>query len=243
MNAMSYAFLNLAKPRRSGIRPSPELIALASTADAEAIDRILAAVGQRHIPPDLDRRALCADISDAYHSRDHAFDLFHGSEARAQRKLLGRIRTTAEKLASLLKKDDAVTAMIASASPKPIDQLNEFLRAVRIIEKSREHVAIKWRTAHKHDPALRGRRPTEKECLAGVSLPLVFEWHFHQRASRSRTKDGNPSGPTVRFIGATMKELDLPYDDESIMRAYSLRAPLRDEARKGNIRPLISRQI
>jgi hypothetical protein len=245
-----------------GLTHSPELIELTTAADAEAIDRILAAVGKKHIPPSLDRKALCADIADANCTRDHAFDLFRGSEAQARLKLLRRIRKTAEKLVSLLKADSQVDAMITGqlekitpawgkitpapmgpTAGKPIDRLDEFLRAVADIERVTEGVAMKWRTAHKSDRALRGRRPNEKEMLAGVSLPLVFEWNFRQRAGRSRAKSSKPSGPTVRFIGATMKELGLPYSDESIVRAYSLRAPLRAQQRKGKSLPLILRQI
>jgi hypothetical protein len=258
-----YSFLKVAETSSElGLTPSQEVLRLATTADAEAIDRILAAVGKGRIPPGLDRKALCADIADAYHSRDCAFDLGYGSEARARVKLLRRIRKTAEKLALLLKADLAADAMIrghleeitppwgkiaspmgSPAAPKPIDQLDRLLRAVAMVEKVQEHVATKWREGHKHDPDLRGRRVTETEWLAGVSLPLVFEWHFRERAGRSRSKAGKPSGPMVRFIDATMKELGLPYDAESIMRAYSLRAPLRAQQRKGTIRPLISRQI
>jgi hypothetical protein len=259
-----YSFLKVAETSSElGFTPSPEVLRLATTADAEAIGRILAAVGRGYIPPELDRKALCADIADAYHSRRCAFDLADGSKAQDQLKQLRRIRKTAEKLASLLSAADiTVNATIATcldkitppwakiappmgspAAPKPVEQLDQWLRAIAMAEGLRERRAAKWRTGHKHDPDLRGRRVTEKEWLAGVSLPLVFEWHFRERAGRSRSKAGKPSGPMVRFIGATMKELGLPYDAESIMRAYSLRAPLRAQQRKGTIRPLISRQI
>jgi hypothetical protein len=251
-----YAFLKPDDGRDGLIAWPSELRKLASAADAEAIDRILAAVGRDHIPPGLDRKALCADIADAYHSRDHAFDLVDGSNAQDQLKLLRRIRKTAEKLASLLSAaDTTVDATIATcldkitpawgkiapplgspAAPKPIEQLDRWLRAIEMAEGLRERAATKWRIAHKHDRDLRGRRVTEKEWLAGVSLPLVFEWHFRERAGRSRSKAGEPTGPMLRFIGA-MKELGLPYSDESIMRAYSLRAPLRAEQRKGQLSP------
>ena len=258
-----YAFLKPDDDREGLIAWPSELRKRASAADEEAIDRILTAVGRDHIPPGLNRKALCADIADAYHSRDHAFDLFHGSEAQDRLKLLRRIRKTAEKLASLLSAaDTTVAATIATcldkitppegkiaapmgspAAPKPIDQLDRWLRAIEMAEELRGRAATKWHTGHKDDRDLRGRRVTEKEWLAGVSLPLVFEWHFRERAGRSRSKAGEPTGPMVRFIGATMKELGLSYDNESIMRAYSFRAPLRGEQRKGATLPLISRQI
>ena len=124
--------------------------------------------------------------------------------------------------------------------PPPVEQLR---RAVAGVERWREYTAKEWRTAHKRDPILRGRRPTETEWLAGVSLPLVFEWHFRERAGRSRAKDGKPSGPMVRFISATFKELGLRYSDESITKAFSLRAPLRKRQRSGDTFPLILGQI
>jgi hypothetical protein len=224
-----------------------ELAGLAKAADAEAIDRILRAVGRGHIPPGLDRKALCADIADAYYASYSAIDPFSGSKANGELKHLRRIRKTAEKLASLVKADYRVEAMISghlnkitppwekftpplSSAPverKGIDRLNQMLRAIAGVERGRAHTAKEWRTAHKDNPIFRGRRPTNAEWLAGVSLPLVFEWHFRARAGRSRTKSGSPAGPMVRFISATLKELGLPYSDEAIMRAFSLRAPLR----------------
>ena len=258
-----YSFLKVAETSSElGLAPSPELVRLASAADAEAIDRILTAVGRSHISPGLDKRALCADIADAYYSRSHAFDLFHGSEAQDQLKLLRRIRRTAEKLASLLKANTAVDGMIrehlegitppwgkiappmgSSAAPKPIDQLDRWLRAVARVEKGQEHVATKWRTASKSNPNWRGRRPTAAEWLAGVSLPLVYEWHFRQHAGRSRTNEGTPTGPMVAFIGATLKEFGIRYSDELIMRAFSRLAPSRQKQRNPKPGDLVLGQI
>ena len=45
------------------------------------------------------------------------------------------------------------------------------------------------------------------------------------------------------FISAALKEEDLDYSEEAVMRAYSRRAPLRARQRKGKVLPLISRQI
>jgi hypothetical protein len=129
-------------------------------------------------------------------------------------------------------------------NPPPAVAFLECLRpAIAKAEQLEQSKAKKWKTGHKRDPILRGRRPTGPEMLAGVYLPLIFEMHFLQRAARSRDKGGKPSGPMVRFIRATMRELGLRYSDESIVRAYSLRATLRKEERRGSILPSISRQI
>jgi hypothetical protein len=234
-----------------------EFVERAKKADAEAVDRFLAAVGKSYIPPGLDKGALSAAIAKANYQRDHGSNLLYGSEALDRVKLLRRIGKTTEKLNSLLNKDPAVKAMIDERSltitpppmspfqtviPKPTDQLPQLLRGIASVQKIQQRIGDKWRTAHKHDKALKGRRVSEREYLAGVLLPLVYEWHFLTPAGRSRSKDGKPSGPMVCFIHATMQELELPYGKEAIVRAYSLRAPLRQEARKGSILPSISRQ-
>jgi hypothetical protein len=255
-------FSNLAD-RGDDIAPSDPLVQAVTVAGLQAVDRILEAVGKQHIPPNLDREALRIDIGRAYYSRDHAFDLCQGSEARERLDRLRRMHKAANELATLIEADDLARASInfglerlwrpilnpfgSSSLPLKLPPIVAFLehlqRAIAQAEQLEQSKAKKWKTGHKRDPILRGRRPTGPEMLAGVYLPLIFEMHFLQRAARSRDKGGKPSGPMVRFIRATMRELGLQYSDESIVRAYSLRAPLRKEERRGNILPSISRQI
>ena len=159
------------------------------------------------------------------------------------------MREATETLVALLKSDVGMDGMITaqlkragiamptypSSQPLTVGSfLEQPRRAIGETEKIQQGISKKWRTGHKHDPSLRGRRVTAKEWLAGVMLPLVFEMHFPRHAGRSRGKGGAPSGPMVRFISAAMKELGLPYSDESIVKAFSLRAPLRKERRHGD---------
>ena len=248
--ASKYAFLKL----KDDIA-WPEFTNLVKTSGAQAIENILNAVGKKYVPHNLDREALRIAIADAYHSRGHGSDLLGGSEAQARLKHVRRIRKTTEKLARLLGNDLSADAMIASQLRPPVllplqqqassvaSIIEQILGAAASIERVQECIAKKWRTAHKRDPDLRGRRVTEKEWLAGVSLPLVFERFFLRRAGRSHTKHGEPSGPMVRFISAALKEVELDYGEGAIVRAYSRRAPLRAQQRKGKVLPLISRQI
>ena len=248
-----YSFLGLARAKadRPNIKIRPGLLERARIADEQAIDRILTAVGKKDVPLDLDREALCADIADASIRRDFAFDLLDGSKARSDLRLLARIRNTAKKLRSLLKANDRVKAMIRSelkkptpgpysflspqaplSSVHPIDELTMWLLAIDGIEKMRTDDAKEWRTAHKRDPVLRGRRPTAKEWLAGVSLPLVFELHFLKKATLSRrTKDQKLTGPMIQFVGAVMTELGLRYKDESIAKAFTRLKALQEKQR------------
>jgi hypothetical protein len=66
-----------------------------------------------------------------------------------------------------------------------------------------------------------GRREgSEKEWLAGVRLPEIYERVFEKKAGRSRA-NGQPSGPCVRFINAAMDVLKIQYKPESIAKAIT----------------------
>lgn len=178
-----------------------EFVERAKQADAEAVDRILAAVGKDYVPTGLDRRALSVDIAGASHRRHHGSNLLGGSEAQDRVKLLRRIGKTTEKLISLLDKNPAVKAIldgrlaaltpppmspfqtVIQPIPKPTDQLNQWLHKVADIQESHERTAHKWRTPHKHDPALKGRRVSEREYLAGVH-------HWCLNGTSSSARDG-----------------------------------------------------
>jgi hypothetical protein len=243
------------KPRPFRLTPEtleglpPEYVKQANVATAHALNRILIAVGSKHVPVNLDKDALGRDITAAYYARDCAFDLFGGSKAQHRLKYLRRVRSTAEKLTKLLEKDAGVSAMIAGQSAKwgagaPAQHLKQLQSAVVAIEQQQESIGRKWRTAHKNSPDLRGRRLTEAEWLAGVSLPLVFEKHFGRTAGRSRDRAGDPCGPTFHFVASTLKELGISYRDESVIRAFSRRAPLRKKQSAGLLQlQLVLRQI
>ena len=231
------------------VRSPAEYAQRVKMAGAQAIDRILKAVGKEHVPYNLDRQSLCREITNAYFSRYRAFDLFEGSKSGQRLEALRRMREATETLLALLKPDVGIDGMIAAqlkragiAMPSPpmsqpltlVSFLEQLRHAIADTEKIQQGINENWRTGHKQHLTLRGRRPTEKEWLAGVALPLCFERHFRLPAGRSRGKAGKPSGPMVRFISATMQELGLTYADESIVKAYSLRAPLRAQRRRGD---------
>jgi hypothetical protein len=202
---------------------SPEIVWQVKKAGAAAIERILAAVGKKHTPLELDREALRIEIGEAYLERRFGFDATHGSTARGRLKRLRRWQRAAERLAAQIKADMHADIMIQQtldrayssgspppASPAPFSEsplplstprkppkvvgfLEELQLAIRVVEHRVKSVADKWERGHERDPSLKGRRPTEEDWLAGVELPLVFERHFLHRAGRSRAKSG--SGP------------------------------------------------
>ena len=136
-----------------------------------------------------------------------------------------------EKQAALISADPYLSKAMGKAvgvAPPPILELHIELRSLEIQLSSLDK---KWRSKADLPPELRGRRPSELEWLAGVALPLVYERHFLSRAGRSRNAEGEPGGPTVKFVEATLSELSIPYSPESIVRAFTRLRRQRDEER------------
>jgi hypothetical protein len=90
------------------------------------------------------------------------------------------------------------------------------------LENELSSLAKQWRRKTDLPSSLKDRRPSKLEWMAGVALP-----NFARRAGRSRTPESKPSGPTVRFIAATLKQVGALYSDESIVRAMTRLATFR----------------
>jgi hypothetical protein len=137
-----------------------------------------------------------------------------------------------EKQAGLISADPYLRKAIGDAvGVKPPLNIWELRNELRGLEIQLSSLAEIWRRKKDLPPELRDRRPSEREWLAGVSLPLVYERHFFSPAGRSRNAHGKPGGPTVRFVEATMSELSIPYSAESIARAFTRLKRQRDEER------------
>jgi hypothetical protein len=76
--------------------------------------------------------------------------------------------------------------------------------------------------------------------LMGQRLPEIYSRFFGEVPGRSRGKDGSPSGPCVRFIEASLREMQVkkrdgtPYAAETIARAIS--ESRKPRARRGATR-------
>jgi hypothetical protein len=192
-----------------------------------AIARILGAVRKSTD----DEVQLATDIFKAYVSTSSELDLYERSKAAKRLKKVKRIRMAVEKQAALISADSYLSGAIGTAvgvKAPPIWDLRIQLQSLEIQLSS---LAKEWRTKIDLPPELRDRRPSEPEWLAGVSLPLVYERHFHSPAGRSRNAEGTPAGPTVRFVEATLSELSIPYSPESIVRAFTRLRRQRDKER------------
>jgi hypothetical protein len=157
-----------------------------------------------------------------------------GSQAEKRLKKLRRILKGVEKQARLIESDPLFEAAINKVSnPFEIPTVQQLLFKLRSLEESLEWLAKQWRNKADVPENLGNRRPSQLEWLAGVSLPLVYERHFLRPARRSRNMgSGEPSGPMIRFVEATLKELGGQiFKRESIARAFSRCASQRNAER------------
>jgi hypothetical protein len=198
------------------VSPSPTVI---TTVDEQALDRILAAVGKKFVPAELNRNALWTAIKQAGEAKETVDRFRSGPRTRAILKSMKRIGKAADALARVIKENKDSAQLIAEMvpfTPKSIQRLIDFSAYLeQKLSKSNAYVRAK------HD-----RVPSATDWLVGVELPNVFEEFFDRKAGRSRS-DGAPSGPTVRFIVAAMKEMDGRPNSETIVRAMTKYSELR----------------
>jgi hypothetical protein len=195
-----------------------------------AINRILKAI--REVPT-INETRLATDIYDAYIRAIGVLDPLEISKAEGRLEKLQRVIETIKKLDTLVASDFFISATINKVdTPFGMPHIKHMLFDADILKNELTRFANQWRR-HKADLSRdrKDRRPSLFEWMAGVSLPLVYERHFLRRAGRSRNAKGEPSGPMVRFIEATLKELGLPGKRESIVRAFSRLQRQRDEER------------
>ncbi len=195
---------------------------------AAAIARIIKAVGKN--PHDKDQ--LAADIFDACVEMRGELDPFEARKALSRHRKVQRIRNGIEKYVALIDSDPHISTTINKPLGVQLSAIKQLLFELSVLENSLARRAEKWHGKADLPVKLKNRRPSELEWLAGVSLPLVYERHFLRRAGRSRSAEGEVSGPAVRFIEATLKELGRPYRPESIARAFSRLTALRDGRRE-----------
>jgi hypothetical protein len=214
------------------ILPLPPLspsTAPVTTVDEQALDRILAAVGKKFIPTELNRMALWTAIKQAAENKDNVDRFRSGPRTRAVVKSMKRIRKAADALATVIKENRDVTSLLADMSLRAQTTIKELIYCATHFELELSKISAVVRPRY-------NRIPSAREWLAGVELPIIFEEFFNRKAGRSRI-DGVPGGPTVHFIAAVMSEIDSPLKRETIVRAmttYSelrkLRRPVRQRA-------------
>jgi len=195
--------------------PTSSSTAVVTTVNEEALDRILAKIGKRFIPDDLNRMTLWIAIKQAADDKNK-FDRFRSTaRTHAIVKSMKRVRNAAGSLAAIIKGNEDTIELLT----EQLASIEQLIVRVSNIEEllTKSNVAMRAR----YD-----RIPSANEWLAGLELPLIFEDFFYRKPGRSRVND-KPSGPAVRFIAAVMREIDSPLAEETIVRAMTRFSELR----------------
>jgi hypothetical protein len=210
-----------------------ELDARLAAKRTAAITRILKAVGK---VPAVNEIRLATDIHEAYIKALVVLDPLEISRAKSRLKKLQRIINATKKLHTLVASDFFISATINKIdTPFGIPPLKRLLLHADILKNELTWFANQWQRQRADLSDVSSRRPSVFEWLAGVSLPLVYERHFLRHAGRSRNAEGNASGPMVRFIEASMRELGVKkFKPESINRAFTRLTRQREEERTRN---------
>jgi len=197
---------------------------------AAALARIVQAVRMR---PHNEER-LASDIFEAYSRMRTEVGISESSEAKRQIKKVKRVLKLVKKTDAVIASDAFILARINNTStPFELSPTNRLL--LEGLATEAELTLLAKKRLVKGDLSAgkpNGRRPSELEWLAGVLLPLVYERHFLRRAKRSQSAEGEPGGPTVRFVEAVLKEVGVQnFKPASIVRAFTRWTRQRDEER------------
>jgi hypothetical protein len=191
--------------------------------DDRAIDRILAAVGRKFVSTDLDRPAMRDAIEKAWATKRKIDEYRPGPRARECSKQLAGIYEAAAALLSLLTTDNDASEWVTKIYPEAALSVRRLVVVVDSIKGKLDESA-------KETTANYARVPTAAEWFAGVELPCIYQECFDRKAAVSRNA-GKPDGPCVRFVKAVLAEMKLPFADESIARAMTRFAELRERRR------------
>jgi hypothetical protein len=220
----------------------------------EGTRRILAKVGRRFVPDEMERRALRDDLRKCYLDWCSFTQLSSDKIARRRVQRLETIAKRAEAVLESLDDDGSIgtwarqeVAMTFPLSegapvrktaefrtdhgqPDTAPSFNGFLDGLRRLAE-----AARYKAEYFPDFALYQLPRSPVDFIIANALSLIYERHFKRRAGRSRRSGGSDaSGPFIRFAVASLWELGIanknkPYAPETVARALT-------DVRSGRIR-------
>ena len=194
----------------SPLPPKSSSTAVLTTVGEQAtLDRILAKIGKKFIPDDLNRMALWIAVKQAADDKKNVDRYRSKARTHAIVKSMKRVRNAAESLAAVIKENEDTRELLVEQLASIQQLIGSVSNIVQLLTRS--NVAIRAR----YD-----RIPSANDWLAGIELPLIFEDFFYRKPGRSRVND-KPGGPAVRFIAAVMSEIGSPLAEETIVRAMT----------------------
>jgi hypothetical protein len=205
--------------------------------DATAVERILAAVGEKFIPPDLDKQKLVTDLASCLATYSSAVQRRSDKPTKDRIHRLKSIQEAAERLQKQLVPDDVWDWSDRYSECELLQmEVKDLIRSLdlEIADLNFElQWGPDWREASPRSLLDRWRARSPFEWVAGHYLREVFETHFRTQATFHRRK-GVPDSPAIRFIEQALIELKITksgraYTRESIAKALS-------DARSGRVR-------
>jgi hypothetical protein len=202
--------------------------------DATAVERILAAVGEKFIPPDLDKQKLRADLVSCGETYLSAVQRRSDKATKDRISRLESIREAAKRLEAQLGPDDVWDWKDRYSECEYLQDHVENL--TRLLTSEIDDLMFEvewgpdWREAIRLNVPARALADRWKarspfEWIAGDYLPQVFTAHFGKKPTFHRRKDV-PDSPAICFIERALIELGItnrgrPYSRESIAKAVT----------------------
>jgi hypothetical protein len=191
--------------------------------DDSAVDRIIAAVGEKRAMPDRD--TLRHDLLICYGQYSIASGPGQPGFVKRQSERLDSIRKHALKLRELLKADDADLGIIRWAWPITAERPAHLLPQMTFLVER-----IDAMTGMQGRPGDLAERTKAKLGMSGSALqwtgallPAVYSKHFQNEAKASRSNlDGTPGGPYIRFARQVLDEMKIECSDETIASALRM---------------------
>jgi CHAD domain-containing protein len=170
----------------SPLPPKSSSTAVLTTVGEQAtLDRILAKIGKKFIPDDLNRMALWIAVKQAADDKKNVDRYRSRARTHAIVKSMKRVRNAAESLAAVIKENEDTRELLVEQLASIQQLIGSVSNIVQLLTRS--NVAIR----------ARDRIPSANDWLAGIELPLIFEDFFHRKPGRSRVND-KPGGPGQR---------------------------------------------
>jgi hypothetical protein len=205
-----------------------------SSLDASAVERILAAVGEKFIPPELDKQNLATDLASCFKQYSYAVERRSEKRTKDRIRRLKSIQKPATQLVRQLVQDSIWDWSDTYSECEYLQ--TEVQMLINRLGSEIENLTFElnwgpnWREAIRLNVSPRALADSWKarspfEWMAGHYLPDLFRTHFGTKPTFHRRK-GVPDSPAIRFIEGSLAELRItksgrPYSRESIAKALT----------------------
>jgi hypothetical protein len=213
--------------------------------DPTAVERIVAAVGEKFVPADLDKLKLAEDLATCFTVYCSAVQRRSDKPIKDRIRRLNSIQKAAKRFERQLAPDDIWDWKDRYSECEYIDDHVKNLIHRLDLEIADLQFELEWGPDWHEAIRLnvsaktlkdRWRAHSPSEWIAGHYLPEVFRTHFGTTVTFHRRK-GVPDSPAIRFIGQALIELQITksgrlYSRESIAKAISDVRTLRTRRRR-----------